>query len=115
MKLHSFFNEYCSLSLLKEATTTFCGHRFCKNCIEARLNDKGTCPTCNKMLTLSQLNPAESLQGIVGQFMQMKDEFERANGVDLSTIEITNLSQENSSDVKGNYSATFYLDLTLKS
>lgn len=87
--------------MLKEATTTFCGHTFCKKCIESQLNNKGICPTCNKILSLSQLNSAESLQGIVGQFMQMKDEFERANGVDLSTIDITNLSQENSSDVKG--------------
>ncbi|EPB84477.1 hypothetical protein HMPREF1544_08781 [Mucor circinelloides 1006PhL] len=43
---------------------------------------------------MDQLNPAEPYQGAVQHFMQTKQEFERANGIDLSTVEIMNLPED---------------------
>ncbi|KAK4518459.1 uncharacterized protein ATC70_008677 [Mucor velutinosus] len=80
------------LSILNEASTTLCGHTFCKNCIIKEIGEKGNCPTCSKEATIEQLNPAEPYQGIVENFMQLKQEFERINGIDLSTVEIMDLS-----------------------
>ncbi|KAL7328646.1 hypothetical protein PS15p_206883 [Mucor circinelloides] len=82
------------LSTLNEATTTFCGHTFCRGCIIAAIDEEGKCPTCNREANMDQLNPAEPYQGAVQHFMQIKQEFERANGIDLSTVEIMNLPED---------------------
>ncbi|KAL9558335.1 hypothetical protein MBANPS3_000958 [Mucor bainieri] len=79
-------------SILNDASTTFCGHTFCRKCITKEIEEKGKCPACSKEATIDQLNPAEPYQGVVKHFMQMKQEFERANGIDLSNVEIMGLS-----------------------
>ncbi|KAL0141389.1 hypothetical protein V8B55DRAFT_1488895 [Mucor lusitanicus] len=73
-------------SILNEALTTFCGHTFCKS-------------SCSKEATIDQLNPAEPYQGVVEQFMQLKQEFERANGIDLSSVQVMDLSEDPIADV----------------
>ncbi|CEP07915.1 hypothetical protein [Parasitella parasitica] len=88
------------LSTLNEATTTFCGHTFCKNCIEKQVIDNNCCSACEEQLNTSQLHSAEPLRGIVYQFMQMKEEFERINGVQLSAMEISNLPQQRPIDAQ---------------
>lgn len=40
---------------------------------------------------MDQLNPAEPYQGVVEHFLQLKQEFERANGIELSTVQIMEL------------------------
>ncbi|KAI3978189.1 hypothetical protein MKX01_013020, partial [Papaver californicum] len=41
----------CMCSLV-EATSTNCGHIFCKLCIQAALSAQDTCPTCRKELSM---------------------------------------------------------------
>ncbi|GAN11369.1 hypothetical protein MAM1_0564d10928 [Mucor ambiguus] len=85
-------------SILNEASTTFCGHTFCRSCITKEIDERRKCPACGKKATIDQLNPAEPYQSVVGHFMQMKQEFERVNGIDLSTAEIMDLSVNSIAD-----------------
>ncbi|MCL7034575.1 hypothetical protein MKW94_003777, partial [Papaver nudicaule] len=39
------------MSSLVEATSTKCGHIFCKNCIKSALSAQSKCPTCRKKLS----------------------------------------------------------------
>ncbi|XP_026400849.1 E3 ubiquitin-protein ligase COP1-like [Papaver somniferum] len=40
------------MSSLVEATSTKCGHIFCKQCIKSALSAQNKCPTCRKKLTM---------------------------------------------------------------
>ncbi|KAK3187954.1 hypothetical protein Dsin_027515 [Dipteronia sinensis] len=44
------FNCPICISPMKDATTTRCGHIYCKECIEKAIAAQGKCPTCRKKL-----------------------------------------------------------------
>ncbi|WOL17950.1 hypothetical protein Cni_G26743 [Canna indica] len=44
------------MSTLVEASSTICGHIFCKSCITTSIKTQKKCPTCRKKLSLSQFH-----------------------------------------------------------
>ncbi|KAG8054187.1 hypothetical protein GUJ93_ZPchr0001g29520 [Zizania palustris] len=41
---------------LVDATSTICGHIFCKNCIKASIQAQKKCPTCRRKLTMNSIH-----------------------------------------------------------
>ncbi|KAG2206500.1 hypothetical protein INT47_008517 [Mucor saturninus] len=86
----------CSICLnnFSDATSTPCGHTFCKACIEEHLSQKQFCPLCNHEIDAEDLNPSFSVQAIVEEFKKMREEFEKEHDLNLSQVPIQYLSHQ---------------------
>lgn len=83
-----------SLNNFSDATSTPCGHTFCRACIQEHLTHKQFCPLCNHEVDAEELNAAFSVQAIVEEFKKMREEFEKENDLNLSQIPIQYLSHQ---------------------
>lgn len=83
-----------SLNNFKDATTTPCGHTFCKECIERVLSKNDLCPRCDAKISIEKLHIAYSVQEIVKEFIKMRDHYQSENDVILSQAPIALLAPE---------------------
>ncbi|KAI9257297.1 hypothetical protein BDA99DRAFT_516075 [Phascolomyces articulosus] len=95
------------LQMLSDAKSTPCGHTYCKECIEhAFRSGQSVCPVCKQSVSRRALRDAKSIDLIVQNFSQLRSEYEKDIGYDLSqqvpmqhqqewkTEPIANLSQK---------------------
>lgn len=70
-------HHFTSLQPITEATSTPCGHTFCRACIQHWLKRNAPCPCCNFRLHRRLLYEAESIDRIVAEFGKLREAYEQ--------------------------------------
>ncbi|KAI9323465.1 hypothetical protein BX666DRAFT_1887093 [Dichotomocladium elegans] len=74
LKLHS-------LQMINVATSTPCGHTFCRQCISRCLESNfTTCPVCKQEISKRQLYGSTSIDRIASEFKELRAAYERESG-----------------------------------
>lgn len=68
---------FTSLQPITQATSTPCGHTFCRGCIQHWLKRNSPCPCCNFKLHRRLLYEAESIDRIVDEFGKLREAYEQ--------------------------------------
>ncbi|CDH58156.1 predicted protein [Lichtheimia corymbifera JMRC:FSU:9682] len=74
------------LQPITEATSTPCGHTFCRDCIQHWLKRNTPCPCCNFKLHRRLLYEAESIDRIVAEFGKLREAYEQETHENLSLV-----------------------------